>query len=130
MVKQLNYSPGKKYLNKQSKEPNKWLLRLDIIIEKYAGEATLDNERLAKELAVSERNLFRKVKEITGMSPQKYLRQYRLHQAIKYLKNGRYRTVKETANAVGYSNVSYFISIFESVFGVRPFQILQDEGWR
>lgn len=111
-------------------EPNKWLLRLDKIIEKQIGEAALDNERLAKELAVSERNLFRKVKEMTGLSPQKYLRQYRMHQAIKYLKSGRYRTVKETANAVGYANVSYFISLFEDKFGVKPLRVLQEEGWR
>ena len=111
-------------------KPEEWLLHLDKIIEKQIGEVALDNERLARQLAVSERNLFRKVKEMTGLSPQKYLRQYRLHQAIKYLKNGRYRTVKETSNAVGYANVSYFISLFEDQFGVKPLSILQEEGWR
>lgn len=130
MILSMNYPPKKILHNLQPEEPSKWLLRFDRIIEKYVGEETLDNERIAKELAVSERNLFRKVKEFTGLSPQKYLRQYRLHQAIKYLKNGRYRTVKETANAVGYSNVSYFISLFEGTFGVKPLRILQDEGWR
>jgi len=108
----------------------KWMERLDSILEDYVGDPYFNNELLAKELAISERNLFRKINEITGMSPQKYIRRYRLNLAMNLLVNGEYRTVKETAYAVGYLNVSYFIAQFEKDFGRKPLQVLQEEGWR
>jgi len=108
----------------------KWLSRLDKIIEPNPGGSSLTNEKLATELSVSERDLFRKVKKLTGLSPQKYLRIYRLRQAKKHLTNGKYRTVNQTAYAVGYANVSYFIKQFEIEFGIKPLQVLRENGWR
>ena len=111
-------------------EVKKWLQRLDLIIDKQLKDNTLSNEELAQKLSISNRQLFRKVKTLSGLTPQKYLRQYRLKQAMRHLKNGRYRTVKETAFAVGFKNVSYFIQKFEKHFGKKPLQILRESGWR
>ena len=107
-----------------------WLSRLDLIIERHIDNPALNNEIIAAEIAISERHLFRRVKELTGLSPQKYLRQYRLQRAMKYLANGKYRKVKETACAVGYANTSYFIRQFEIEFGRKPLRVLQEAGWR
>lgn len=107
-----------------------WLQRLNSIIEKHLDDPSLNNLQLAHELTVSERHLFRKVKELTGMPPQKYLNQYRLRRALRYLENGKYRTVKETSFAVGFRSVSYFIRQFERAFGKRPLQVLREAGWR
>ena len=108
----------------------KWLSRLHQIIDRNPVNPELNNQKLAQKLEVSERDLFRKVKKITGLSPQKYLRRYRLHKAMQFLENGKFRTVKETGYAVGYSNVSYFITQFEKEFGKKPFQVLKENGWR
>ena len=120
---------------KQRKAPMKlgdkrWLHRFNEIIEKHLKTVPLKNELLAEELKISERQLSRKVKELSKLSPQKYLRKYRLHQAMKLLKTGKYRTVKETSFAVGFLKVSYFISQFEKEFGKKPLKILQESGWR
>lgn len=127
---QLNYSPNVKFNPLLMSNASKWLSRFDALIEKDLGDDSLTNENLAREMVVSERQLFRKVKELTGLSPQQYLRRSRMNQAMKYLRDGRFRTVKETAYAIGYMNVSYFISQFEDEFGLRPLQVLQEEGWR
>ena len=108
----------------------KWLLRLEQIIDKHLKDFSLSNQQLAKELSISERQLFRKVNEHTGLSPQRYQRRYRLRKAMKFFKAGTYRTVKETACSVGYIKVSYFITQFEKEFGKKPLQILQEYGWR
>lgn len=108
----------------------RWLERLDAIIDSNIGDHTFDNERLAREMGVSERNLFRKLNELAGLPPQKYLRKRRMNHAMDYLKSGQYRTVNETAYAVGYLNVSYFISQFEKEFNKKPLQVLQNFGWR
>lgn len=107
-----------------------WLNRLDHIIERNISDASLNNERLAAEISISERHLFRRVRDLTGLSPQKYLRQYRLHRAMQYLRNGKYRKVKEVAIAVGYINTSYFINQFEKEYGKKPLRVLQEAGWR
>lgn len=107
-----------------------WLGRLNLIIERNIDNTALNNEILAEEISISERHLFRRVKELTGLSPQKYLRHYRLQRAMRILLNGRHRKVKEAGAAVGYANTSYFIRQFELEFGRKPLSVLQEAGWR
>lgn len=108
----------------------KWLDRLNSFIEENLDDPSLDNEQLAVALDVSERHLFRKVKALTDLPPQRYLSQYRLKRAMEYLTKGRYRTVKETCYAVGFRNTSYFIRQFEKTYTKRPLRVLQESGWR
>ena len=107
-----------------------WMARLDEIIEERLDDASFKNEEIAAKMDISERHLFRKVNAIANISPKKYLRKYRLRKAMKYLKIGKYRSVKETAYAVGFINVSYFIRQFEKEYDRKPLKILQEAGWR
>ena len=107
-----------------------WLCQLDLIMDKYLEDPAFGNEKLAEEIAISQRHLFRRVKQLTGLSPHKYRRRYRLQLAMQYLQNGTYRTVKETADAIGYINTSYFIRQFEGEFGQKPLSVLKEAGWR
>jgi len=107
-----------------------WLVRFNSIINRYLDDNKLNNQKLAIAIEMSERNLFRKVKEFTGLSPKKYLRKYRLHHAMEFLKQGKYKTVKSAAAAVGFVSTSYFIGQFEKEFGVKPLKVLRESGWR
>lgn len=109
---------------------NKWLGRLNTIIGNDLSKNDLTNGKIAQQLNVSERQLFRKAKTHTGYSPQQYIRMYKMKNALKYLQNGNYRTVKEMAYAVGYLNVGYFIRQFQNEHGRTPLQVLKAEGWR
>ncbi|MCO6488234.1 MAG: AraC family transcriptional regulator [Phaeodactylibacter sp.] len=111
-------------------EGKRWLARLDLSIREGMTDGGLNNKTLASCLGISERHLIRRVKQLTGLSPQQYIRQHRLQQAMEYLEQGTYRTVKETAAAVGYANAGYFISQFEHQFGKRPLDVLREWGWR
>lgn len=112
------------------KETTKWLERIHEIVNQKETSPAITNGNLAEELHISERHLIRKVKLTTGLSPQKYLRRYRLQKAMTFLEKGEYRTVNETAYAVGFKKVSYFISLFEKEYGSKPLKILQENGWR
>ena len=109
---------------------NKWLTRLDQIVIEHIDDASLNNEIIATKIDISERHLFRRVKTLTGMSPNKYIRKYRLELAKKYLEKGTFKTVKDTAAAVGFINISYFINQFEQEFGRKPLSVLREAGWR
>ena len=64
-------------------------------------------------------NFYRKLKGILNMSPNEYLRLFRLKQAASILKEGTYGVV-EVSYMVGFSTPSYFSSCFKKQFGVLP----------
>jgi len=117
------------YLQTMTREKG-WAKRLDKVIHKYVTNLSFNNKKLAQELEVSQRDLFRKVKKATGYSPNQYVQKYRLKIAMQHLKNGDFKTVNETATAIGYSNVGYFISQFEKKYNKTPLKVLQENGWR
>lgn len=108
----------------------KWLSRFHQLILENIATVGLSNELLAGSIEISERHLFRRVKKLTGLTPQQYIRQCRLQRAMSYLEAGTYRTVKATAKAVGYANASHFIKNFEKEFGRKPLDVLREWGWR
>lgn len=127
IIKKTTIKKDHKNINIGSK---KWMNRLDAVIGENVENTFLDNKKIAKELQISERQLFRKVKELTELTPQKYLKMQRLRKAMDFLRNGKYRTVKETAHAVGYIKSNYFSIQFEKQYGKKPLEILRESGWR
>jgi len=117
------------YQNAFLKE-KKWLNRLDLIINKNMGNLHLNNEMLANQLEISERQLFRKIKTLTNLTPQKYVLQYRLKKSMRSLEAGRFRTVKEAAFAMGYTKAAIFSNHFKKEFGKSPLMVLKENGWR
>jgi len=86
-------------------------------------EHTFDNpdlkiETIAKNIAVSERQIYRIFKEFLHTTPASFLRLYRLEKAFWLLKNGeRFGNV---AFDVGFSSHSYFSRCFKEKYGETP----------
>lgn len=105
-----------------------WLKRVNQLILENLSDFYLTNITLAEKLSISERQLYRIVKECTGSSPNVYIRQIRLKAAYKFLQSGTYLTVKEVAAAVGFQKADYFTRLFKSEFGQTPLEVLQEKG--
>ena len=73
---------------------------------------------VASNLALSERQLYRKLKSISGMTPNIYLRQFRLEKACTLLSKGM--SSGSVSLEVGFSSQSYFSKCFREKFGVSP----------
>jgi AraC-like DNA-binding protein len=58
-------------------------------------------------------------KDIYGLSPCRYLKHYRMHQAADRLRAGT-ESVAEIALSLGYQNASKFASAFRAVLGLSP----------
>lgn len=100
--------------------PEKKLFRkLDELIESQLDNPDLSVDYLCRELALSRTHLNRKVKELTGDSPASYIRQRRLQQSVRLLKE-KQLTVSEIAFAVGFSSPSYFSQAFRDYYGMTP----------
>ena len=90
--------------------------------ESYAT-STLSIGQMAVWMGISERQLQRRVKALTGLSPKQYLRRYRLEQSLVYLRDGV--PVGEVAKAAGFSSHAYFTSCFKAEFGATPSRFQQ-----
>ena len=109
---------------------NKWLEKLEFILETYLGESELDNEFLANEMGISTRQFYRKTRELTNQSPNQYIRQYKLQKALEFIHSGQYQTVQEISFIIGFKNSHYFSKAFEKKYGESPLLVLRRLGYR
>ncbi len=88
------------------------------MIEKMYTEPYFLRPQMASMMAVSERQLQRKLKALIDKNPLDLLREYRLEQAAVSLKNGN--QVSITADNCGFNSVTYFSKCFKKRYGVSP----------
>jgi len=96
-----------------------FLQRVVGIVEKNLADYEFDMETLARQMAVSRRQLFRKFKALAGCTPNVFIRDIRLKRAAQLLRDSQ-MTVSEIIYAVGFSDPKYFRNIFRERFGLLP----------
>lgn len=74
---------------------------------------------LCSQLGMSRTSVYNKIRSITGLSVNEYIRVVRLNKAKELLSTGRYN-VGEVAYMVGFSDPKYFSTCFKKQFGVSP----------
>ena len=80
-------------------------------------DLTVDD--IAKEMCMSRSVLFKRVKEITEMTPNNYIKAIRLRKAAELLVQDEYK-INEICYLVGFNNHSYFTKCFVDYFGLLP----------
>ena len=70
-------------------------------------------------LNMSRATLYRKLRNVSELTPNEFIRLIRLKKAAELLKQREYR-VNEIAFVVGFNSVSYFAKCFFKQFGVLP----------
>ena len=101
-----------------------WLLIFEKEVFKRIKDCQLNLFDLSYYMAVSERQLHRKIKSLLCITPNKYIRILKLYQAKKILDNYMYNTVSEVSYAVGYNDTHYFSKLFFQQYGMSPKEIL------
>ena len=94
-----------------------------VVKQNYANP-NFDIISMAAEMKISDRQLQRKVKALTGQRPVQHLRQFRLDKSLQPLRDGV--PVGQAAKAVGFSSHAYFTFCFKIRFGVSPSQLQAD----
>lgn len=74
---------------------------------------------LVRILGMDQKQVYRKIKQLTGQTPVSYIRQKRMQHAAQLLSQHRF-TISEIVYQVGFSNASYFTKCFTSEFGISP----------
>lgn len=93
--------------------------KLNAEIERHLNDPGFMVEQMAKQVNMSRSNLQRKLNGVCGMSPNDYLRTYRLKRAAELLASKQYR-INEVCYLVGFGSPSYFTKCFVRQFGVLP----------
>ena len=103
----------------------KWLKKVEQIAIENITSSNFNVTQFAYEVHLGERQLSRKLKKLTGMTPGNYLKEIRLQTARHLLENKAYSTVSEVAHHVGFSTPEYFSRIFKERFGKLPTEYLR-----
>ncbi len=108
-----------------NKTDEDFLVKLNEIIEKNIENSDFSIDNLAKEMGISSSGLFAKIKQISGVTPNKLILSMRLKKAAGLLSGGRYR-VNEVCYRVGFNNPSYFAKCFQKQFRKLPKDFISD----
>lgn len=92
-------------------------------IEACSDNAALSVHDIAQRISLTPDQLSRKLKALTGISTNQYIRSYRLNMAAALLRTKKYM-VTEVLYQVGFNNPSYFTKCFKAEFGVSPSEYL------
>jgi signal transduction histidine kinase/DNA-binding response OmpR family regulator len=101
-----------------------FLDRVAGIVEENLRDGGFTVERLAGEVGISRRQLERKLRAMTRLTPLGYFRLMRLKRAAQLLEK-RIGNVSEVAYRVGFSDPNYFSRLFRQTFGVAPSEYAQ-----
>ena len=97
-----------------------WLRQLEATVRDQMGAFDFTIERLGFHMAISRRQLSRKVKSMTGMTVHQYIQEIKLNEAKRLLENRSKTTVKAIAYELGMKDVKHFSRLYQQRFGKRP----------
>lgn len=94
------------------------------LIENNISDAELTANLLCAELGMSSSKLYRKIKQLTDLSPNEFIRTVRLKKAAQLLKLKTFN-VSEVADQVGFNDPLYFSRCFKKQFGYSPSRLIK-----
>ncbi|GJM30855.1 MAG: hypothetical protein DHS20C17_34900 [Cyclobacteriaceae bacterium] len=101
----------------------KLLIKVMEVSEARLSDTHFTVANLGKEVGMSRPQLYRRILNLTSISPNDLIRELRLKKAERMLRT-KDRNISEIALEVGFSNPSYFSKRFYQRFGALPSQYL------
>ena len=101
-----------------------FLEKLTSVIEEYLEDEEMNISQIASELNMSHSTLYRKIKALTNLTANEYIRKVRINMAEKLLLTNQY-TISEIMYRIGINSSSYFRQCFKDEFGMNPSEYLQ-----
>ncbi len=102
-----------------SKLDEEFLNKLTEIVENNIEMEDLDIAFIKEKMHMSYSTFYRKVKGLTGITPNEFIRKIRLKNSLKLLLSGSYQ-ISEVAYMSGFNDVVYFRKCFKDEYGMAP----------
>ena len=104
---------------------NSLMQRIMEVINENINDSDLSVDMIAQKVGISRVHLHRKMKELTNQTPHSFIRNIRLQQAAKLLKDGK-QSITEVMYACGFSNSASFSTMFKNLYGCSPREYMQN----
>jgi len=104
----------------------KFIENLNHILTKHFSKPEFSTFQFAEAFAMSERQLQRKLKAVTGYSPTETIKRYRLQQAKVMLSRGE--SVSNACYAVGFNSLPHFSRAFKELFQMSPSNVKSSDN--
>ncbi|KQM32207.1 helix-turn-helix domain-containing protein [Chryseobacterium sp. Leaf201] len=109
---------------KITKPDQNWLVNLEKEIYQSINQNDVNIYDLSYRMAVSERQLYRKITGLIHLTPNKYIRILKLHKAKHMIDNYIQNSISQIAYAVGYNDVHYFSKLFSEQYDISPKELI------
>jgi AraC-like DNA-binding protein len=109
---------------KVTKLDQDWLMNLEKEIYSSISQNDMNLYELSYKMAVSERQLHRKIANLVYLTPNKYIRVLRLHKAKQLIDNYIQNSISQVAYHVGYNDVHYFSKLFSNQYDISPKELI------
>jgi len=97
----------------------KFLVVLDATIKKHIASDSDKVDNIAKDIGMSRTSLYRKLKAISGMSINEYIRNLKIELAVELIQEKKL-SISQASYQVGFSNIKYFRKVFKEKYGKNP----------
>jgi len=94
------------------------------IVEEHLEDPAFNVQTLASAIGMSHSKLYKKVKSVSGLTVNAFIRYIRLRKAAELFIHSD-MNINETAFEVGFNNVKYFQKQFHKLFGMNPSEYIK-----
>ncbi len=107
-----------------SKLDEEFLTRFTVIVEENLEMEKLDMSFMADRMNMSHSTLYRKVKGLTGVSTNEFIRKVRIKNSLRFLLEEGCN-VSEAAYKSGFNDMGYFRNCFKEEYGMSPTEYIK-----
>lgn len=101
-----------------------FILKAKECVMKHLDDSDFDRDTFATEMGASGSTLYNKLRALTGMNINNYIRSIRMNEAKRIAENQPDIRVSDLAYMVGFKDPKYFATCFKKDFGIQPSEII------
>ncbi|HEU4608877.1 MAG TPA: AraC family transcriptional regulator, partial [Chitinophagaceae bacterium] len=113
--------------NMSTRLDREFMGKLLLLVDEHMDDPGFGVDMLSRKMAMSAPILYRKLKALTGLSVNEFVKSLRLQKAATLLME-RQHTVNEVSFMVGYNDRKYFSREFKKQFGQTPTEYVEVNG--
>jgi YesN/AraC family two-component response regulator len=101
-----------------------FMLRAKECVMKHLSDSEFDRDTFAAEMGASGSTLYNKLRALTGMNINNFIRSIRMNEAKRLAETQPDIRVSDLAYMVGFKDPKYFATCFKKDFGIQPSEII------
>lgn len=101
-----------------------FMLRAKECVMKHLSDSEFDRDTFAAEMGASGSTLYNKLRALTGMNINNFIRNIRMNEAKRLAESQKDIRVSDLAYMVGFKDPKYFATCFKKDFGIQPSEII------